>query len=74
MLQRIQALLQQKGPLSLAALAQMLGSDPETVRPMLELLVRKGRVVRAKRATCGECLACRPEELEMYSYKSVSNL
>lgn len=68
MLRRIQTLLQRHSPMTLAVLAQKLGSDPDTVRPMVELLARKGRVRIEKRSGCGGCFSCRPEELETYTY------
>ena len=59
MLGQIQNLLRGRGTLSVQEIALALGIDPSALRPMLELLERKGRVLKVelpcKKACTGGC-------------------
>jgi putative ferrous iron transport protein C len=55
---------------ALADLSHRFGSSPEALRPMLEVLARKGRVRRlAPGSSCaGGCCQCDPASLETYEW------
>ncbi len=59
MLSQIPNLLRERGALSVQEIALALGIDPGALRPMLELLERKGKVVKielpCKTACAGGC-------------------
>ncbi len=59
MLARIMALLEEHGRLTLAELANALEAPEDAVKPMMDLLVRKGRVEELG-GTCpqGSCAGC----------------
>lgn len=63
--------LQERGEASLQEIALYLESDPDAVRGMLELWLRKGRVARRKLdgACGGSCCKCPAEVTELYSWK-----
>jgi predicted ArsR family transcriptional regulator len=59
MLTEIAALLKKHRRLSLGELASALGSTPEAVEPMMELLVEKGRVrILSSGCSRGSCKGC----------------
>ncbi|HEX6386554.1 MAG TPA: FeoC-like transcriptional regulator [Anaerolineae bacterium] len=53
----LKLLEQSQGELDLQVLSRQLGAEPSAVAGMVEMLVRKGRLVEAG-ATCGFCQAC----------------
>ncbi len=59
MLSQIQKLLRERGTLSVQEIALALGIESSALRPMLELLERKGKVARielpCKKACTGGC-------------------
>ncbi len=59
MLARIMELLEEHGRLTLAELANSLGAPEDAVKPMMDLLVRKGRVEElggtCPKGSCAEC-------------------
>lgn len=58
MLGKILALLDERGALSVREIALALGIDPGALRPMLDLLERKGRVERLEPPCRKSCSAC----------------
>ncbi|BCX82433.1 putative ferrous iron transport protein C [Methylomarinovum caldicuralii] len=68
MILELRSLLRRQRQIPLKELAEALGSDPETVRPMLERLIRRGEVERLPSATpCpGGCTLCPPQTVEIY--------
>ncbi len=59
MLSQIQQLLNERGALSVQEIALALGIEPSALRPMLELLERKGKAIKVelpcKKACTGGC-------------------
>ena len=62
--------LQTRGQASLADIALHFRADPEAVRGMLEVWMRKGKVARhAAAASCGaSCAHCNPAATEVYAW------
>ncbi|HHJ15197.1 MAG TPA: sugar metabolism transcriptional regulator [Gammaproteobacteria bacterium] len=60
--------LEQRGQATLADIALHFDADPDAVRGMLEVWVRKGRVhCRRATASCGSsCSQCDPAATEIY--------
>ncbi len=63
-------LLRRHRQIPLRELAEALGTDPDTVRPMLRRLIRRGQVERLPPATpCpGGCTLCPPQTVEIYRW------
>ncbi len=63
-------LLRHRRQIPLKELAEALETDPETVRPMLQRLIRRGQVERLPPATpCpGGCTLCPPQTVEIYRW------
>ncbi len=53
---------------SLADLERQFKLDAETLRAMLSLLIRKGRVSKVDSKACPGCCSCDPEALEFYEW------
>lgn len=53
---------------SLSELSLHFRTDAEALRPMLELLRRKGRVRLLEGKKCGGCSSCAPDSLEFYEW------
>lgn len=71
MIARLSQLLQTHGRASLTELALALHSAPEALAPMLELLMRKGRVrevVGAQGGRCGGCCKCEKGAMKVYEW------
>ncbi len=70
MILALRDLLRRHRQIPLKELAEALDSDPETVRPMLERLIRRGEVERLPPATpCpGGCNLCPPQTVEIYRW------
>ncbi len=69
MLNRILEYLKARNAACLSEIAAHLETDPDAVRPMLELLEARGRIRRisaGKPAGCGGCTACRPDALTLW--------
>jgi predicted ArsR family transcriptional regulator len=64
MLSHILKLLEEKGPMSLAEIANGLQCDVDAVRGMAELLEKKGRIEQldTKCSKCKGCVEVRPED------------
>lgn len=62
--------LQQRGQATLGEMALHFDIEPDALRGMLDLWVRKGRVhKRLATAACGSsCGQCRPEATEIYTW------
>jgi hypothetical protein len=60
--------LQQRGQASLGDIALHFKSDPEAVRGMLDVWIRKGKVIKqSSTASCGSsCQQCDPATTEIY--------
>ena len=68
-LAQLKARLRERGQVSLADLALHVGSDPDAVRGMLELWIRKGRVRAVQSgAACGGCTQCDPAANAVYQW------
>ena len=68
-LAKLKARLRDRGQVSLAELALHVDSDPDAVRGMLELWIRKGRVRAVQSGeTCGGCTQCDPAANEVYQW------
>jgi predicted ArsR family transcriptional regulator len=65
-LRDLQSYLEQHQRASLQELAWHFRIQEETLRPMLELLQRKGRVRLLGAKKCGSCTSCSPLDLEVY--------
>lgn len=66
--------LRQRGQATLSDIAMHFDTDPDAVRGMLEVWIRKGRV-RKQMATssCGSsCSQCDPARTEIYSWSDVT--
>ena len=74
MLSEIQKLLKERGAMSVKELALALKSDASALLPMLDLLVRKGRVVKLDLPCKGgcSCCDCADAALRVY-YKAVQS-
>lgn len=70
-LARVEQSLREQRRSSLRDLAEALGTAPEALRGMLELLERKGRVRRLPGGTpcAGGCCKCAPESIELYEWQ-----
>ncbi len=66
----ILALLKEHGRLSLRELAALLRSDPQAVEPMMDILVKKGRVeliaFGCSRGSCSGCSCASREDAMIY--------
>ena len=60
--------LQQRGQASLGDIALHFKSDPEAVRGMLDVWIRKGNVIKqSSKSYCGSrCKQCDPATTEIY--------
>ena len=60
--------LQQRGQASLGDIALHFKSDPDAVRGMLDVWIRKGKVIKqTSTASCGSsCQQCEPATTEIY--------
>lgn len=68
----IRSYLQQRGQASLADVALHFDSDPDAVRGMLEIWVKKGKVHRrSATSSCGtSCSQCDTAATEIYVWES----
>jgi hypothetical protein len=62
--------LKERGQATLADMALHFRSDPQAVRGMLDVWIRKGKVVKhSASASCGDgCARCDPGALEVFSW------
>ena len=68
-LSEIKTYLMQRGQSSLAEIASHFNTDPEAIRGMLEVWLRKGRVSRHQASSsCGGCCKCDPAVMELYQW------
>lgn len=74
LLQQLQNHLRNHGRVSLAELEHQMKIDAETLRRMLEKLIRKGRVCKVEGKACGGCHSCRPETIEFYEWISPQSM
>lgn len=68
MLTALKAYLVDRRTVSLNEIARRFAIDPEALRPMLDLWIRKGKVRRSGGARCGSCVSCAPADLEFYEW------
>jgi hypothetical protein len=68
----IRQYLQQRGQATLADMALHFDADPEALRGMLEVWIRKGKVhKRMTSAACGDsCTLCDPATMELYIWSN----
>jgi hypothetical protein len=68
LVQDVQRYLQTHRLVSLATLCRHFQMDADALRPVLSLLMRKGRVRTLQQPTCGGCHSCSPADLELYEF------
>ncbi|MBN2700754.1 MAG: FeoC-like transcriptional regulator [Methylohalobius sp. ZOD2] len=75
MILELRDLLRRHQQIPLRELAAELGIAPETARPMLERLIRKGQVERLPAGTLcgGGCRLCPPDSVEIYRWIKDNN-
>lgn len=65
--------LQERQMIPLRDIALHFNTDSETIRPLLQLWMAKGKVIRvaaeARKAVCKDCCACDPASIEIYSWR-----
>lgn len=64
----LQTYLARKEVASLADLSQHFHADPDLLRDMLQIMVRKGRVEKRMLEHCDGCTQCPPETVEFYEW------
>ncbi len=69
-LQKLQNYLHEHQRVSLTELANHLHTDTEVLRPMLQILMRKGRVRKLEGKKCQGCSTCAPEAMEFYEWNT----
>ena len=68
-LQELQNFVFDFGRVSLAEIELCFQANGDTIRPMLERLIKKGRVQRSPLdEKCQTCQKCEPDELEFYEW------
>ena len=69
-LSQIAAYIEKRGQASLADIALHFDADPDAIRGMLDVWVRKGRIVRLdSQAGCGtSCTQCDSNATEVYAW------
>ena len=68
-LAEIKNYLMQRGQSSLADIAGHFNSDPEAIRGMLEVWLRKGKIIRHQASSsCSGCCKCDPAVMEIYQW------
>ncbi|MBO9998431.1 MAG: FeoC-like transcriptional regulator [Cyanobacteria bacterium SID2] len=68
-LRDLQTYLKERGKVPLSEIAMHFRMDGKALQPMLEKLVRKGRVRQLPGvSSCGECCKCDPALLEVYEW------
>ncbi len=68
MLTDLKGYLSERRAASLSEIARRFATDPEALRPMLDLWIRKGKVRRSGGAACGGCVSCAPADIEFYEW------
>lgn len=68
MLTDLKTFLAERHCASLTEIARHLSADPDAVRPMLEMWVRKGKVRRNAGEACQGCVSCAAADIEMYEW------
>ncbi len=68
MLMDLKGYLTERRCASLSEIARHFAADPDAVRPMLELWVRKGKVHRVDGQRCGGCTVCPGADFEIYEW------
>ncbi|WP_443029054.1 FeoC-like transcriptional regulator [Spirulina sp. CS-785/01] len=58
---------------SLEDLSNHFQYDPEALRPMLNRLIKKGRICQQKSEKCHGCTHCSPESIELYEWINYHN-
>lgn len=74
MLERIEQLIRNNGPLSASMIARQLGSHPAAIEGMLELLVKRGHLQHTiNPASCGGGCGCAAGEADVHLYACCTN-
>jgi putative ferrous iron transport protein C len=70
MMADLKAYLSSHGRAPMAELVNHLHADPDAIRGMLDLYIRKGRVKRleSELGDCGGCAKCDAFQLEIYEW------
>ncbi|WP_298617098.1 FeoC-like transcriptional regulator [uncultured Thermosynechococcus sp.] len=72
MLLQLQDYIKNRQIVSLRELATHFRAPPAAIEPILEQLIRKGRVQKVAPGHCGSCNQCSPETFELYQWR-ISN-
>ena len=70
-LSELKVYLRERGRAPIGDLANRFDADPEAIRGMLDVWIRKGRVKRlnAEAGDCGGCSKCDAFDLEIYEWR-----
>ncbi|WP_247218303.1 FeoC-like transcriptional regulator [Synechococcus sp. C9] len=68
LLQDLQGYLQTHRQVALTKLCQHVHMDADALRPVLDVLIRKGRVRYLHQPKCGGCHTCQASDLELYEW------
>lgn len=67
---QIREYLKLRGQVSLTDLSSHFDADPDAVRAMMDIWIRKGKVEESETASCSKgCCSCNPEPLTIYAWK-----
>jgi putative ferrous iron transport protein C len=71
-LSEVKRYLQDRGQATLVDIALHFGAQPDALRPMLEVWMRKGKIERLRaEARCGaSCQRCDPAAIEIYRWSA----
>ncbi|TVR80760.1 MAG: hypothetical protein EA405_09850 [Rhodospirillales bacterium] len=70
MLTDLKGYLTERGGASLTEMATRFATEPEALRPMLDVWIRKGKVRRSGGDRCHGCCACAAADVEFYEWVS----
>jgi hypothetical protein len=68
MLTDLKSYLVERSGASLTEIAQRFSTEPDALRPMLDLWVRKGKMRRIDGAGCKGCVSCAAADIEFYEW------
>jgi hypothetical protein len=67
--------LKQHGQAPLRDMALVFGMEQDTLRPLIEQWIAKGKVTKLPQGTAcgGGCSSCAPQDIEIYQWVNSSN-
>ena len=68
MLTELKGYLTKRRSASLSEMALRFSTEPDALRPMLDVWIRKGQVRRSDGSRCEGCCACAPADVEVYEW------